>query len=78
MSKSLECLPIDEPMKSQFFTEYLKRKGHKLDGATDIRNIHTTKIQRLREVMEGIKNETIKFIDDPESQANRSPKRRKS
>jgi hypothetical protein len=60
----MSCLSPNDSLLQFFFTQYLKREGHRLNDTADIVSIHKAKIQRLRDVMEGIKAGAIKFVED--------------
>jgi hypothetical protein len=58
---------MKKSLPNHFFTKHLKTLGWKIDGATDIMGIKDVKeisLVRLKEVIEGIENGTVTFVDE--------------
>jgi len=72
-------LKLNDDLKPHFFSKYLPKQKHRLNGATDIENLHKTNIGRLRDVMDGIEEGKIKFEivkDDDRLDEERSKRKR--
>lgn len=50
------CLP------DRFFTNYLRQNQCKFEGAEDLENVRKTAASRLKEIMIGMENGSIRFM----------------